>query len=96
MRVHSSRTNYERSEIRLPTTAEEPRVHLRRGAHARARHWGEHGDFQLRERDPVAAPAIQRPGAAGDDLRESSGQRLAQERGWRSVARGMAETVLRL
>src|SRR5438445_251634 len=53
--------NYERFEIRLPPTAEEPRLHRRGRAHARARHRGHDGDLQrglCRRVASVAVPGI--------------------------------------
>src|SRR2546427_233804 len=38
--------SHERLAVRLPATAEEPRLHRRRGAYARPRHRGEHGHLQ--------------------------------------------------
>src|SRR3989442_15411483 len=52
---------YEQPQIRLPPTAEEPRLHRRGRAHARARHRGHDGDLQrglCRRVASVAVPGI--------------------------------------
>src|SRR5713101_7788250 len=54
-------TNHERPQIRLSPIAEEPRLHRRGRAHARARHRGEHSDLQRRQCCPVASTVV--PGA---------------------------------
>src|ERR1041385_6582826 len=66
---------YERLEIRLPPTAEEPRFHHRGGAYARARHRREHGHLQRCQRSlaPIAALSAARP--IGDPVGASSGAR---------------------
>src|SRR6266404_73539 len=57
---------YERSEIRLPPTAEEPRLRGRGSAHPRAGHRCEHGNFQRRKRRIAPSAAVQGTGAARD------------------------------
>src|SRR5881392_2171739 len=49
---------YERPQIRLPPVAEEPRLHRRGRAHARAGHRGEHGDLQRGQRSVAAPTAV--------------------------------------
>src|SRR5207247_11076748 len=51
-------TNHGRPPLRLPPVAEEPLLHRRRRAHARAWHRGEHGDVQRHQRDPFAASPV--------------------------------------
>ena len=54
---------HERSSLRLPPIAEEPRLHLRGRAHACSRHRGEHGDLPTPGCNPPACSA--RENAAG-------------------------------
>src|SRR6185503_6804303 len=51
------KSRYERSSLRLPPIAEEPRVHRRGRAHARTRHRGEHGDLQRSRRHAIEVAA---------------------------------------
>src|SRR5437773_5274824 len=51
----------ERSQIRLPPIAEEPRLHRRGRAHARAGHRGEYSHLQRSQRSRSPAASLQNP-----------------------------------
>src|SRR5205823_8980253 len=57
--------NYERFEIRLPPVAEEPRLHRRGRAHARAWHWGHHCNLNRGQRGLVTLLALRGIRSAG-------------------------------
>src|SRR5881396_3690199 len=61
-------TNHERFQIRLPPIAEEPRLHGRGRAHARAGHRGEHGHLYRRQCRLAESAALSRARACRDDL----------------------------
>src|SRR5262245_4068331 len=51
-----------RHSLRRANVIQEPRLHVDRRHHAGAGHWGEHGDFQRRERRAAAPAAVSRTG----------------------------------
>src|SRR6266700_1435538 len=59
-------TYAQRPPLRLAPIAEEPRVHRRGRAHARARHRSKHGDFQRRECGFAEGAAVSRAGPYRD------------------------------
>src|SRR6266513_1374515 len=89
-------TNHERFEIRHPPIAEEPRLQRRGGAHAGARHRGEHRHLQRRQRGAASAVSFQESGPARVDLGEQSLEKCSDQSRVSRQSHGLAQSKPRL